>query len=1719
MGHTSKQFANLPPEQEAIRAKCFHPTGMFVEFPKEDLEISIPERFEKIVREYPDRIAVQTGEQVLTYDALNKAANRIAWTVHRQTGGMRETIVLLSEDSANSIIACLGILKAGKILVVVDTSLPKDRMTFIFDDSHAQAIVTDRHMLGMAEASARSAQQVINIDALPIDLHENDLRLNIPSDATAQIVYSSGSTGQPKGIFFNHQRFLHDVRDEVNACHLCPDDRIIYARKLTFGAGVRVLFLALLSGASIFPYDIKKDGLQKMPAFLIRERITIFRPGASIYRYFVNQLSGIERFPHIRMIVMSGVALSPVDIEAFKRIFAHNCLFLYHLSSSEAGLMSLIFFSKETKLRDAVIPVGYSVEDKKILLFDEKGREVDPGQVGEIAIQSRYLSSGYWHNIELTSARFLSDPAGGEERIHLTGDWGRMTSDGLLTHVGRKDFMVKIREYRVEIGEIEKALLLHPQVVNAGVAVWDRESGEKYLAAYVVPRQVPAPTINSLSEFLRELIPDHMIPSAFVFIEALPLTNGKLDRKALPRPDDKRPELTQFYVAPRSEVERKLAQIWAEVLSLDRVGIHDNFFDLGGHSLQAMRIASRVTRDFQVDLPPNLLLQNATIVTQADYIEVIGKGPTQDVAHSILRVSRHGQLPLSFAQEGLWFLDQLEPQSSTYNESSAVRLGGSLDVKALEKALNQIVARHEVLRTTIEPVNGTPFQVIANSRVLQLPVVDLWSQTDKDHEAEAHRLIGETIRKPFDLSRDVMLRVLLLRLTEQMHILLIVKHHIASDGWSSRILWQELSALYRAFTSGQANSLPDLPIQYVDYAIWQRGWLQGEVLESQISYWKKQLEGVPAVVNLPADRARPAVQTFRGARQSVDLSKELTQGLKTLSHEQGVTLFMTLLGAFQTLLYRYTGQDDIVVGTAIAGRNRTEIEGVIGFFVNTLVLRTDCSGHPTFCELLARVRKVALGAYAHQDLPFEKLVEELRPARNLSRTPLFQVFFNMFNERDFKPQFTGLTTEWCSAFETESKFDLTVYVREQNDKIHINLVYNADLFSEAWMTCFSQQYRYLLEQVVAKPQQSIRLYSLVAPESRILLTDPSVVLAEPSQQPVTSIFLSWAKQMPKHPAIRQGEHTWTYGDLAKRADTIARVLRARGLERGDVIAVCGPQSFGLIASMLGTLLSGGVLLPIDHTLPDQRKQVVLKEAGAKKLIYVGDKSSDGTRLEGDFALGFLFVDPATGCAVAGASNLDPESILLPELSSDDPAYIFFTSGTTGTPKGVLGCHKGLSHFLKWQRETFDIGPDDRVAQLMSLSFDASFRDIFLPLTSGATLCLPEGSSTLASSAIVPWLQRERVSVLHAVPSLAQSWLANVPAHVTLPSMRWVFFIGEPLTDALVRQWRDAFPNEAEIVNFYGPTETTLVKCFYRLSDDLRPGVQAIGQPIPDSQALILGENNQLCGINEPGEIVLRTPFRSLGYINAPQENQKRFVKNPFREDDQDLLYFTGDAGRYAPDGTLEILGRLDDQIKIRGVRVEPAEVTAILAGHPAITSCAVVARKDEKDEMYLIAYAVAAEQAKVTTTDLRTYLFEQVPAAMVPSAFVFLDALPLSANGKIDRNALPVVDRRWPDLEPGYVAPRTEVESSLAEIWAEVLKLDQVGIHDDFFDLGGHSLLATQAISRINKALQVELPLRVLFEKPTLVGLSDHIEVIRSKAKKYQAPSAENADGTEEIIL
>ena len=1044
-----------------------------------------------------------------------------------------------------------------------------------------------------------------------------------------------------------------------------------------------------------------------------------------------------------------------------------------------------------------------------------------------------------------------------------------------------------------------------------------------------------------------------------------------------------------------------------------------------------------------------------------------------------------GAAPLSFAQQRLWFLHRLEPDSPAYNMPWAGRIVGRLDVGALRQAFQVVMDRHEALRTTIAEGPDGPVQRVQPCPDFSLPLTDLRSVPESEREDVARRQATEQVKLPFDFTRDPMLRARLFRLGDLEHVLLLTVHHIASDAWSFGVLYRELAALYQGFVTGTPARLPDLSIQYADFGVWQHRRMESEELRRQLSYWKRQLDGAPPLLELPGDRPRPAVVGHGGKEVVLLLPERLRSELTGLSRKEGSTLFMTLLAGFQLLLARWSGVGDIVVGAPIAGRTHVELEGMIGFFVNTLVLRTDLGGNPTFRELLSRVRETALEAYTHQELPFERLVEELQPERSLNYNPLFQVLFQLENTGRGTLRLPGLEVTDFGRFGFSAKFDLTLRMQEDDHALSCICKYSDDLFSGETITHLLEQYQRLLEQIVAAPGSPIRSYSLLTPRSRPLIPDPQAPLATPRYPVVPETVARMAREAPSHPAIEQGGRSWTYRELGQASDALARALRARGVDRGSVVAVAGSSSFGLVTGMLAVLAARGVMLPVAADLPRRRMLLMLREAGASHLLLVGRSTPDDDWIQEIGPVSVIRVDERSGTALGAAAPQDGGPLTPP--GPEDPAYIFFTSGTTGTPKAVLGVHQGVGHFLDWQRTTFAIAPGDRCGQLTNISFDVVLRDMFLPLSSGATLCLPPAE--LPPDRVFEWLAEQRIGVLHVVPSLAAAWLDHAPAGMTLPALRHVFLAGEQLTDTLVRRWRAVVTPACEVVNLYGPAESTMVKCFYRVPPEVPAGVLPVGRPLPESQALVLSGEDRLCGINEPGEIVLRTPFLTRGYLNAAEEQSARFVPNPFGAGPGDLLYRTGDLGRYRPDGTLMVLGRLDQQVKIRGVRIEPEEVTAVLAGHPRVRACAVVARELGNQPVALVAYVVAHDEAP-GAVELRGYLTERLPAALVPSAFVFLERLPLTANGKLDRRSLPA-----PDVTPGqgeedHTAPRTPLEQAVAGMWSEVLGIEPIGVHDDFFALGGHSLMATRIVARLRAAIGIELPLRTLFEAPTVAGLA-----------------------------
>ncbi|WP_373528907.1 amino acid adenylation domain-containing protein [Nostoc sp.] len=1046
--------------------------------------------------------------------------------------------------------------------------------------------------------------------------------------------------------------------------------------------------------------------------------------------------------------------------------------------------------------------------------------------------------------------------------------------------------------------------------------------------------------------------------------------------------------------------------------------------------------------------------------------------------------------PASFAQQRLWFLDQLLPGKSLYNIPAALRLNGALNVASLERSFNEIVRRHEALRTTFIPVNDEPVQVITPAFHLTLPLVDLRELPETKREAQALRLAIEEAQQLFNLAQGPLLRATLLQLGEQEYVLLFTMHHIISDGWSMGVLIRELVALYEVFISGTPSPLPELSIQYVDFAIWQQQWLQGEVLEAQLAYWKQQLAGAPAFLALPTDRPRPPVQTFQGATQSFQLPKSLSVALKALSQSEGVTLFMTLLAAFKVLLYRYTGQSNILVGSLIANRNRAEIEGLIGFFVNTLVLRNDLSGSPSFLELLQRVRETTLSAYAHQDLPFEKLVEELKPQRDLSYTPLFQVMFVLQNAPMPALEIEGLTLTPMEFDNQTAKFDLTLSMMETEQGLQGSLQYNTDLFDTATITRMSGHYQTLLQAIAADPQQPITTLPILINSDRHLLGEWNYTQQDyPQDQCVQQLFETQVEKNPDALAVVFGSEQLTYQQLNQRANQLAHYLQTLGVGAEVLVAICVERSLEMVIGLLAILKAGGAYLPLDPAYPNERLSWMLTDAQPAVLLtqkQLIDKLPEHQAHT-------VYLD--TYWYHTQESQQNP----ICAASIDNLVYVIYTSGSTGRPKGVQITHAGLLNLVYWHQRSYRVTPDDRATQLAGVAFDASVWELWPYITAGASVYLLEEEIRTAPVQLRDWLISKGITISFLPTLLAENillldWPKNLALRILLTG-----------GDKLHHYPSSSLP--FKLVNNYGPTESTVVATsgLVPVKEEFNTS-PAIGRPIANTQIYLLDANLQLVPIGVPGELHISGAGLARNYLNRPDLTNEKFIANPFSQESGAKLYKTGDLARYLPDGNIEFLGRIDNQVKIRGFRIELGEIEAVLSQNPFVQDAVVIVWGEVSEDKRLVAYVVSHQEQRPTVNELRHWLQKQLPEYMVPAIFMFLDTLPLTPNGKVDRRNLPTPELINPELESILVAPRTPTEEKLADIWAQVLGLERVGVYHNFFELGGHSLLATQVISRIQREFRVDLPLRSLFESPTLAGLAETIETVCNTKQSLQAP-------------
>jgi amino acid adenylation domain-containing protein len=1391
-----------------------------------------------------------------------------------------------------------------------------------------------------------------------------------------------------------------------------------------------------------------------------------------MFQIFLEE-KGVEACHSLKRVICGGEALSIASMERFFERLPGELHNYYGPTETSIGSID---WTCQREYSRRVVPIGRPIANTKIYLLDAHLRPVPTGVPGELYTGGFGLARGYLNRPELTAEKFIPDPFGARPgaRLYRSGDVARYLPDGNIEFLGRIDYQVKIRGLRLELGEIESVLAQHGSVLDVIVIMREDVPGDKRLVAYVVPQPFAFVTGADLRAFLKEKLPDYMIPSAFVMLDEMPLTlNIKIDRNALPAPDTARPEISGEYAAPRKPAEEILASIWTDVLGVERVGIHDNFFELGGHSLLATQVMSRVREVFRLELPLRRLFELPTVAELAQNIEQEKSEDNLDDTTVILPVPRDEELPLSFAQQRLWFLDQLEPGSAFYNVPAAVRLKGRLDISALGRTFSEIMRRHEVLRTSFRMQRGEAVQVVAQPERAQLLEMDLRELPLQEREPAAQRLAHEEASRPFNLASGPLLRLTLLRLDTDDHVLLLTMHHIISDGWSIGVLVGEVAALYQAYSEGKESPLTELKVQYADYAVWQRRWLQGTVLDRQLEYWRAQLQGL-ASLSLPTDHTRPPVQSYRGAQHHFTLDAKVTEHLRRASSREGVTLFMMLLAAFQILLSRYSGQEDVAVGTAIAGRNRREVEGLIGFFVNTLVLRTEVNGGWTVRQFIERVREVCLGAYAHQDVPFEKLVEELQPERDLSRSPLFQVMFNLQNVPQRSLEITGLTLSSIGGDTKTAKLDLGLSMIEGEDGLAGELEYNTDLFEAATVERMMFHLQNLLAGMWADTEQRVGHIPMLSDAERhqLLVQWNQTASDYPRHTSIHQLFEQQATRTPETVALVYREQRLSYRELNERANRLAHYLRSRGVGPETLVGLCLERGPLMIVGLLGALKAGAAYLPLDIAYPGERLSFMLSDAQATMLLTTTQQYLDNMRAPDNLRVVQLDTEWE---AIAKESAENPRV----EMSAENLAYVIYTSGSTGRPKGVAVEHKGLSNLATAQARAFGVKAGSRVLQFASLSFDASFSEIFMALTTGATLFLTERETLPSIPALVQLLNRQSIDTATLPPAI----LALLDSD-GLPALKNLIAAGAACPAEIAERWSVG----RHFFNAYGPTEAsvcaTLTQCEGAFTEE-----PPIGRPMANVQVYLLDSNLQAIPTGVTGEIHIAGAGLARGYLNQPALTAEKFIPHPFGTEPGARLYRTGDLGRYLPDGQIKFLGRQDEQVKIRGYRIEPVEIEAVLRQCSQLTDCFVVARPAADGELRLVAYLVAAPGPALTINELRTHLQTQLPDYMIPAQFVFLSELPLMPNGKVDHRSLPAPEQVRPEVE-NYVAARTPVEQLLTDIWSDLLNLEAVGVKDNFFALGGHSLLATRLVNRLREVFSIDVPLRRLFEAPDISGLA-----------------------------
>ncbi|WP_188595002.1 pyoverdine non-ribosomal peptide synthetase PvdD [Pseudomonas aeruginosa] len=1655
---------------------------------------TLQQRFEEQARQRPQAVALILDEQRLSYGELNARANRLAHCLIARGVGADVPVGLALERSLDMLVGLLAILKAGGAYLPLDPAAPEERLAHILDDSGVRLLLTQGHLLERLPRQA--GVEVLAIDGLVLDGYaESDPLPTLSADNLAYVIYTSGSTGKPKGTLLTHRNALRLF--SATEAWFGFDERDVWTlfHSYAFDFSVWEIFGALLYGGClvIVPQWVSRSP-EDFYRLLCREGVTVLNQTPSAFKQLMAVACSADmatQQPALRYVIFGGEALDLQSLRPWFQRFGDRQPQLVNMYGITETTVHVTYRPvSEADLEGGLVsPIGGTIPDLSWYILDRDLNPVPRGAVGELYIGRAGLARGYLRRPGLSATRFVPNPfpGGAGERLYRTGDLARFQADGNIEYIGRIDHQVKVRGFRIELGEIEAALAGLAGVRDAVVLAHDGVGGTQLVGYVVADSAEDAERLReSLRESLKRHLPDYMVPAHLMLLERMPLTvNGKLDRQALPQPDASLSQ--QAYRAPGSELEQRIAAIWSEILGVERVGLDDNFFELGGHSLLATRVISRVRQEQQLDASLKALFERPVLEAFAQGLE-----RTTDAVSTIPLADRQQPLALSFAQERQWFLWQLEPESAAYHIPSALRLRGRLDVDALQRSFDSLVARHETLRTRFRLEGGRSYQQVQ-------PAVSVSIEREQFGEEGLIERIQAIVVQPFDLERGPLLRVNLLQLAEDDHVLVLVQHHIVSDGWSMQVMVEELVQLYAAYSQGLDVVLPALPIQYADYALWQRSWMEAGEKERQLAYWTGLLGGEQPVLELPFDRPRPARQSHRGAQLGFELSRELVEAVRALAQREGASSFMLLLASFQALLYRYSGQADIRVGVPIANRNRVETERLIGFFVNTQVLKADLDGRMGFDELLAQARQRALEAQAHQDLPFEQLVEALQPERNASHNPLFQVLFNHQSEiRSVTPevQLEDLRLEGLAWDGQTAQFDLTLDIQEDENGIWASFDYATDLFDASTVERLAGHWRNLLRGIVANPRQRLgELPLLDAPERRQTLSEWNPAQRECAVQgTLQQRFEEQARQRPQAVALILDEQRLSYGELNARANRLAHCLIARGVGADVPVGLALERSLDMLVGLLAILKAGGAYLPLDPAAPEERLAHILDDSGVRLLLTQGHLLE---RLPRQAGVEVLAID---GLVLDGYAESDP----LPTLSADNLAYVIYTSGSTGKPKGTLLTHRNALRLFSATEAWFGFDERDVWTLFHSYAFDFSVWEIFGALLYGGRLVIVPQWVSRSPEDFYRLLCREGVTVLNQTPSAFKQLMAvacSADMATQQPALRYVIFGGEALDLQSLRPWFQRFGDrQPQLVNMYGITETTVHVTYRPVSEaDLKGGlVSPIGGTIPDLSWYILDRDLNPVPRGAVGELYIGRAGLARGYLRRPGLSATRFVPNPFPGGAGERLYRTGDLARFQADGNIEYIGRIDHQVKVRGFRIELGEIEAALAGLAGVRDAVVLAH-DGVGGTQLVGYVVAdsAEDAERLRESLRESLKRHLPDYMVPAHLMLLERMPLTVNGKLDRQALPQPDASL--SQQAYRAPGSELEQRIAAIWAEILGVERVGLDDNFFELGGHSLLLLMLKERIGDTCQATLSISQLM---THASVAEQAACIEGQARE-----------------